>query len=614
MRIKSVLGAALAVLAPAGAMADGNTNTATADVTGDPPACGTWGPRWNVPSGGLISMASNNPIMSSIMNAIGERHTHVMISHGWQNASDVFLVDSSAVDAFAGHGAAPGWVSQSDFRPIGGHTWTSSGGDLNCTGAPIPPAHLQRPQTGPQAVNQAAIYRRLYGWLSTEGAEVDLRGKPNSQLYDKDGLPSGPNPQFNPAYGHSRSENLQNSSNYGGGTCSQNSDCVSGWCSGCERASASACTGSCAALCRAGGFGCSTDQDCCSTGLYPAGGACAVTSIGKQCKTARYGQTSDVSHLKEVFWQRPRATDVVNSSLYEGRNSFERSQYQQRNGDGQAVADWLWKSAPWFKQYAIDESVTGDMTSVVTRHAWDRVGTEGYTGTLSKIWDERGSDHYASDSWFWAYGEIRPGGSLGDFNDLTYDLHQFMNVERTNLGDPASANHGMVCSTFLAYAAAKAGVPQIQPFTYPKSSHVAYTQLRDGIMNYCLYTQSLQGQLDAQRGGWGLGASAHISMCTTMANQVVTCMATGTTCDYLSSDTWLGMQGNCQQSGLNCPFTISPDTLSGYRADLDWTDVTSCPAGSTSPWCKSGLGPWAWDTKIPIQWSATTDNIYGCWF
>jgi hypothetical protein len=169
---------------------------------------------------------------------------------------------------------------------------------------------------------------------------------------------------------------------------------------------------------------------------------------------------------------------------------------------------------------------------------------------------------------------------------LNYVLYQYRDIETVNTGG-AGWNNGMVCSTLIAHAQARAGFTPMTAHTYNHSQMVT--------AGNALYS-SVESQCNSGLGFWtGIGStiSCFENICDDAARQVRNCMA-GARCDTDSSSVWSGIANDASTVARS----ISPDRLGGW---------------SGHPWSGEGTSVWANDMANTLQWNSG-GNVYGCWF
>lgn len=167
---------------------------------------------------------------------------------------------------------------------------------------------------------------------------------------------------------------------------------------------------------------------------------------------------------------------------------------------------------------------------------------------------------------------------------VSYSLFQYRNQEAVHQLPSNSANNGMVCSTFLAYAHIYAGRGEVTPHTY---SHAlianASNSLYTGIFNAC-----------KQSFGWFEDAVLTVAcpfynVCGNAGNQVANCMSANR-CDTSDGNIWKGVRDNPSATASS----ISPDRIGGWGVH---------PISTTL---------WAPDYSHQLQWNSG-GNVYGCW-
>jgi hypothetical protein len=166
---------------------------------------------------------------------------------------------------------------------------------------------------------------------------------------------------------------------------------------------------------------------------------------------------------------------------------------------------------------------------------------------------------------------------------MPYSLFQYRNIEGSNRNPAFSANNGMVCSTFLAYAHRATGLWQVDPYTYP---HGLVSAVADRLWN------SVNDSCRTGLGPWAVlltGVCVGADVCANSASQVANCMAANV-CNDSNPAIWQGVRDD--------PFavaaTISPDRIGGW---------------GPHPW---GLTTWSVDYNHQVFWNQS-GNSYGCW-
>ena len=116
---------AVLMLASAAAFAGGSGTSSS--------SCGWAAVKWNAPAGAVVLTRAQGPV-KAVIDAIGERRTHSMLSHG----PDF------------------GWASHSTMYSPGTTSWPTL-----CS-TPVEPNDILNGYPGPSQINQGAIYKEVY--------------------------------------------------------------------------------------------------------------------------------------------------------------------------------------------------------------------------------------------------------------------------------------------------------------------------------------------------------------------------------------------------------------------------------------------------------------------
>jgi hypothetical protein len=225
------------------------------------------------------------------------------------------------------------------------------------------------------------------------------------------------------------------------------------------------------------------------------------------------------------------------------------------------------ENAPEFVYFQLGDAAGNDLGAAVHQFLWsDAPGVEV-------------ASHGDAAETLWRYH------NTANTDTVNYSLYQFRDLERVNHGDDAW-NNGLVCSTFLAWAQARADVNIEQPLIYPNDViRRAAQRLHDTVSNECEGSLGFWGSIKAAVG------CLFVDVCELAANQVVNCMATGECGD--TSDRWRRVVADPDAVATS----ISPDCVGGWN---------SCGKDGT------GTSIWAHDDSRLVQWNAD-GNQYGCW-
>jgi len=277
---------------------------------------------------------------------------------------------------------------------------------------------------------------------------------------------------------------------------------------------------------------------------------------------------------------------------YGGSETPEFIAYQSGGADGAAIADWLWSDSEWYSVQSLQSS--------------------SY------------------------YYRIKDNG-----NTMYYLLYEYMDLKNDALGDSQSYTpttgtvFGTVCSTSVAWAAAKALGIHMNPKSYSNSSgmlNTAADDLHDGVESSC----------KDGLGFWtGIGAAITCfeGICDDAGRQVRNCMAFGK-CD---TDAYGDTLSSSELPYSTVARSISPDHLLGYTHSsgcfgsylCDWRSTSyhnNCPSSwQNDSWCDIGCqwgqesscagresevgagGPYVTNNYEQVDWNSS-GQVYGCWF
>ena len=167
---------------------------------------------------------------------------------------------------------------------------------------------------------------------------------------------------------------------------------------------------------------------------------------------------------------------------------------------------------------------------------------------------------------------------------VNYSLFQYRDLQSVHQTSGDSANNGMVCSTFLAYAHNYAGRGYVPPHIYSHGQIAnASNALYSGVYNEC--KASL---------GWFLNAALTVAcpfynVCGNAGNQVANCMSSNV-CDSSDERYWKSVRDNPNTIAAS----ISPDRIGGWGVH------------------PMHLTVWGPDYSHQLQWNSG-GNVYGCW-
>lgn len=169
---------------------------------------------------------------------------------------------------------------------------------------------------------------------------------------------------------------------------------------------------------------------------------------------------------------------------------------------------------------------------------------------------------------------------------ISYSLYQYRDVEQTNQPESASANNGMVCSTFLSWAHLQGGAGYVPAWTY---DHALIANAADALFN------AVQSACNSGVGFWaGLLRSVSCpfyNVCENAGDQVTNCMAANA-CSSNDNAIWHGVRDDPSATATS----VSPDRIAGLP-----------PHGA-------GTTVWSYDQGYhPIAWNAPGAQ-YGCWY
>jgi hypothetical protein len=174
-------------------------------------------------------------------------------------------------------------------------------------------------------------------------------------------------------------------------------------------------------------------------------------------------------------------------------------------------------------------------------------------------------------------------------NKMNYVLYQYRDAQGSGAGQDAW-NNGIVCSTLLGYAQAKAGFGAVSNYTY---SHTKIVGAINGLYS------AVENECSGGLGFWkGLGAGIVCIFtdfdfngpCNDVATQVTDCMATGKCDDGNDDGNYKGVRDNASTVAT----AISPDRIGGWNGHPTTASV------------------WAYDINNATQWNSG-GSVYGCW-
>ncbi len=167
---------------------------------------------------------------------------------------------------------------------------------------------------------------------------------------------------------------------------------------------------------------------------------------------------------------------------------------------------------------------------------------------------------------------------------VNYSLFQYRHLETAHQIPGTTANEGIVCSTFMAYAHNYAGRGMVTPHTYSHEQIAnASNQLYTGIFNEC--KNSLGWFQDAMLGM----VCPFDNVCGNAGNQVANCMSANV-CDSSDGRIWKSVRDDPNATATS----ISPDRIGGWGVH---------PIDNTV---------WGPDYTHQLQWNSG-GSVYGCW-
>jgi hypothetical protein len=185
-----------------------------------------------------------------------------------------------------------------------------------------------------------------------------------------------------------------------------------------------------------------------------------------------------------------------------------------------------------------------------------------------------------SDASVWYPRKLRGGAPIN------YSLYQYRNIEQANQVPGASANNGLVCSTFLAWAHAVGGAGTVSPWTY---DHALIANAADALFN------TVQNSCNSGAGFWSAllrsVSCPFYNVCENAGDQVTNCMSANA-CSSNDNTIWHGVRDDPAATATS----ISADRIAGLP-----------PHGV-------GTTVWSYDQGYhPVAWNAPGAQ-YGCWY
>jgi len=183
-------------------------------------------------------------------------------------------------------------------------------------------------------------------------------------------------------------------------------------------------------------------------------------------------------------------------------------------------------------------------------------------------------------------GSVVIARKLRDGAPINYSLYQYRNIEQTNQPVSASANNGIVCSTFLSWAHVQAGAGVVPAYTYgqPLIANAA-SSLFNTVQNAC----------SSGVGFWSAllrsVSCPFYNVCENAGDQVTNCMSANQ-CATDDNAIWHAVRDDPAATATS----ISADRLAGLP-----------PHGA-------GTTVWSYDQAYhPIVWNGPGAQ-YGCWY